>query len=39
LGGKTNRALVTFEREFDRLVEQQKVAFSLSQILAEAEIG
>jgi cytochrome c biogenesis protein len=39
LGGKTNRALVTFEREFDRLVEQQKVAFSLSQIPVEAEIG
>ncbi|HIK21844.1 MAG TPA: cytochrome c biogenesis protein [Synechococcus sp. M44_DOE_062] len=39
LGGKTNRALVTFEREFDRLVEQQKFAFSLSQIPVEAEMG
>lgn len=39
LGGKTNRALVTFEREFDRLVEQQEITFSLSQIPAEAEIG
>jgi len=39
LGGKTNRALVTFEREFARLVEQQEITFSLSQIPAEAEIG
>ncbi|MEN9223482.1 MAG: cytochrome c biogenesis protein [Thermostichus sp. BF3_bins_97] len=39
LGGKTNRALVTFEREFGRLVEQQQASFSRSGIPVEAEVG
>jgi cytochrome c biogenesis protein len=35
LGGKTNRALVTFEREFCRLVEQQQANLPFSGIPAE----